>query len=49
MYKVVYITKWLKYVRFCGEFSTLSLASEYVQYLQSKLPNGENLVFKITG
>lgn len=48
-YEVVYLTKWFKDVKYCGYFNTLACALDYVDYLQHKLPNGRNIVFKITG
>jgi hypothetical protein len=48
-YQVFYKTKWLKSLVFCGEFNTIRSASDHVQYLQNKLPNGMKIVFKITG
>lgn len=46
-YKVFYVTRWFKDVRFCGGFETLSLAYSYVDFLQNKLPNGKKITFKI--
>lgn len=46
-YKVFYVTRWFKDVRFCGGFETLSLAYSYVDFLQNKFPNGNKLIFKI--
>lgn len=46
-YKVFYVTRWLKDIRFCGGFETFLLAHSYVDYLQKKLPNGNKLIFKI--
>lgn len=49
MFKVFYVTKWLKEKKFCGGFHTLCQAIDYVDFLQKKLPNGQKIVFKITG
>lgn len=46
-YKVFYITRWFKDVRFCGGFNTLYQSVSYVDYLQNKLPNGNKITFKI--
>ncbi len=46
-YRVFYITRWFRDIRFCGEFTTLHLAYDYVEFLQHKLPNGTKIVFKI--
>jgi len=48
-YKVFYVTRWFKEVRFCGGFSTLMLAYAHVDFLQKKLPNGNKITFKIEG
>ncbi len=48
-YKVFYVTRWFKDVRFCGGFGTLYQAMAHVDYLQKKFPNGNKLTFKITG
>lgn len=47
-FEVYYTTRWLKDTRFCGIFPTLTLAQDYVSYLQNKLPNGKKITFKIT-
>jgi len=46
-YKVFYVTRWFKEIRFCGGFPTLAGAYCYIDYLQNKLPNGKKIVFKI--
>ena len=48
-YKVFYVTRWFKEIRFCGGFHSLYQAMAYVDYMQNKLPNGNKIVFKITG
>jgi len=48
-FKVFYVTRWFKEIRFCGGFTSLYQAVAYVDYLQNKLPNGNKLVFKIEG
>ena len=48
-YQVYYFTRWLKDIRYCGGFNTLSQASSYVDFLQKKLPFGKKIVFKIEG
>lgn len=47
-YQVFYYTRWLKDLRFCGDFQTLCAANDHVKYLQHNLPNGKNLKFNIT-
>lgn len=49
MFKVFYVSRWLKENRFCGCFNTLRQAIDHVEFLQNKLPNGQKIVFKITG
>lgn len=44
-YQVYYVTKWLKDVHFCGEFTTLEQANDHIDYLQNKLPNGRKITF----
>jgi len=46
-YKVYYITRWFKDVRFCGCFNTLYQAVSHVDYLQNNLPSGYKITFKI--
>jgi hypothetical protein len=46
-YRVFYVTRWFKEIRFCGGFETLTLAYSYVDFLQNKLPNGKKITFKI--
>lgn len=48
-YKVFYITRWLKEIKFCGEFQTLCQANNHIDWLQKKLPNGKKIAFKIEG
>lgn len=48
-YKVYYITRWFKEVRFCGGFHTLFMACAHVEFLQKNLPNGNKIAFKIEG
>lgn len=48
-FRVYYVTRLLKRVRFCGGFYTLCQAMEHVDFLQNKLPNGNKIVFKIVG
>lgn len=48
-YKVFYITRWLKEIKFCGEFKTLSQANNHIDWLQKNLPNGNKIAFKING
>ena len=48
-YKVFYVTRWFKEVRFCGGFNTLWQAMEHVDFLQNKFPNGKKITFKIVG
>lgn len=48
-YEVYYTARWTKIVKFCGNFPTLELASEHVDYLGSKLPNGRKIAFRIVG
>lgn len=47
MFRVFYTTRFLKETRYCGDFNTLSLASEHVHFMQNNLSNGMKLVFKI--
>lgn len=46
-FQVYYLTRWLKDIHFCGDFSTLEAANDHVQYLQNKLPNGRKITFLI--
>ena len=46
-FKVFYVTRWFKDVRFCGGFNTMYQAMSYVDYLQNKLPNGSKITFRI--
>lgn len=48
-FKVFYITRWLKANKFCGEFKTLCEASNHVDWMQKKLPNGKKIAFRIQG
>ena len=48
-YRVYYFTRWLKEMRFCGGFKSLSSAYAHVDYLQKNFPNGKKNSFKIEG
>lgn len=48
-FKVFYVTRWLKNIRFCGQFNSSQEARVYVDYLRKNLRNGERIAFRIEG
>lgn len=48
-YKVFYVSRVFKRVKFCGGFLTLYSAINYVDHLQDCMPNGKKIAFKIEG
>lgn len=47
MFRVYFKTKYLNRDKFCGEFNTLELAMEQIDYLTEHLKDGSKLKFEI--